>query len=1014
MKRKLPGKRILAAFLTAVVLAGSMGNPAAAEETVGVQEVQEPVVDVEDVLPDIGEEVDLDGVQAEADDREEQAVLEQENTVLPEEDSEEPEEIFISEEAGELLFAAEEEKSTETDMLAATAAQTEGTPITAAGSEYRLVTSGSEVYKGNYNLLGDANNKSSFVYIPFNNAGNNVVYKEVGGVAYFVPQNADAAGKYGFLVQNVGFNCEKNCKLDMRFTVTEYKNYTLDRNGEKVSGIYPAFGFWKEYGLCFAFLGADQNVQVEILEHGTNNLVQGNYSFRWLDIDAGQRFGMNLIDGELTGRYAMTTCSASYQNDFSRFKKTYQMVNAAQDVSYIGQNEGWMDGTVYWEVKNCSRMNLLFASAGSSTQGRYWADTYRLKYEQYLTGNFPDGEVTLALLNWNGESYGPRENPMALYKYVSNQEEAWEVLSGKLNNTVASASAPFYYYLSNYVPVESPAYYYNLYTVTDTLPSGVDYNGAVQVIKAESGADVTGWFDVKAENDVVTFSANHMGESEFYGSTYIFKIKAKIDTGEITPSYSGNKCVYTVNNTASVSSRHQTDTEAKTAASNPVTTTLEELGKGKIAVKKTSEDGKGLDGAVFEIAAKEDIKSPAGELLVQAGTVTARLTTVSGKAVSEELYAGKYLVREVLPPKGYSLNTSPVEVSVNGLGNGGEIPCEVTFQNAKTLVVLKKISEQMDGESEKQGIPGVKFCIWNKQSMSEENGIQYETDADGQIVLQGYAPGTYCFREISAREGYVPDEKVKEFVIDDRGWVENEYGHVIEVENACIKAEFAKTDKATGELVPGAELQLADQNGNVIETWVSGQLPHRINRIPEGTYILSELQTPDGYKKGEPVTCVIKASGEIQSFALTNVKYVKIRLTKMLYANEIVWAHGNPVFTFELTGTDLDGGLHTYYDTVEFKETPAPEIEGEAAAEGDMISRTVEFNVPAGRYEACELKTARYALENIENVEYGTVQETKVLFDLSGNQNGAASFINKKINDEGLSDTDFVRNIVIP
>ena len=34
--------------------------------------------------------------------------------------------------------------------------------------------------------------------------------------------------------------------------------------------------------------------------------------------------------------------------------------------------------------------------------------------------------------------------------------------------------------------------------------------------------------------------------------------------------------------------------------------------------------------------------------------------------------------------------------------------------------------------------------------------------------------------------------------------------------------------------------------------------------------------------------------------------------------------------------------------------------------------------------------------------------------DLSGNQNGTASFTNKKSGDGLLTDTDYVRNIVIP
>lgn len=55
----------------------------------------------------------------------------------------------------------------------------------------------------------------------------------------------------------------------------------------------------------------------------------------------------------------------------------------------------------------------------------------------------------------------------------------------------------------------------------------------------------------------------------------------------------------------------------------------------------------------------------------------------------------------------------------------------------------------------------------------------------------------------------------------------------------------------------------------------------------------------------------------------------------------------------------------------------------------------------------------RYKLEKIDQVVNGTVQGNTVQFDLSGNQNGTASFTNKKSGDGLLTDTDYVRNIVI-
>ena len=118
------------------------------------------------------------------------------------------------------------------------------------------------------------------------------------------------------------------------------------------------------------------------------------------------------------------------------------------------------------------------------------------------------------------------------------------------------------------------------------------------------------------------------------------------------------------------------------------------------------------------------------------------------------------------------------------------------------------------------------------------------------------------------------------------------------IENAYKKAEFLKTDRATGKAVAGAVLQLCDANGKVIDTWTSELTAHRINRLEAGEYVLSELRAPSGYKKGQPVNCIVKSLSEVQKFSISDVKLVTITVDKVLHGIEIVWAQGNPVFTF--------------------------------------------------------------------------------------------------------------------
>lgn len=1032
MRNRQKGKRILPIFLAAVLLGGTYAGLIQAGETKepfeaegmevsqdpGISEIdqldllsqeedslpslEEPIeeidivdVPIEEVLPEESLLQDIEG-------QTEEIALPHLEETLDKEPEEAPYQVLeeLFEEGGEEL---------DMDLLAADIPypEMEGKPITSKNTEYKLVTSGSAVYKGNYNLLGDENNKSKFVFKAFNNAGNDVLFLEHNGNPYFVPKSTEAAGKYGFLVENVGFSCQANCKLDMRFTVTDFKNYMLDKTGKKLTDMYPAFGFYKSKGLNIAFGGPDQNIRVEILKHGTNTPVKGDYSFRWLDIDAGQRFGINLINGELTGRYAIKTCSAYYENNFSRFNREYQMVYGTHDTDYSGKTGDWMDGTVYWEVKNCSKMNMLIASAGNSQKGRYTEEECKKKYESYLTMNFPDGKMDMGGLAWDGESYGPRENPTAIYKYVSNSLEPVDQLSMSGENTVFADNAVFYYYLVNHVPVESPGYYYDTYTVADTLPPGVKYDGEAKVTKGETGGDVTSWFDIAESGGTISFAAKKMGSSSFYGSTFIFQIRVRMDKGGLSPSYVGNEAVYTVKNTASVTSKHKTDTSASSLSSNEVVTTLRELEKGRLTVRKTSPEGAGLGGAVYEVKARDNILSPAGEVLVPGGTVIQNVATGNdGNVTLDNLYAGVYVVTELLPPKGYCINTMSQEVEIHGPGIGME-PSQVIFTNEQSVVYIRKTAAPGLGETEKKVIPGVEFRIWNKENSREETAGLYATDVNGLIALPGLDPGTYCFREILPPVGYASDRQIREFVIDEKGMVQNQNGFVIEVENAQIQAEFAKTDRSTGAVVAGANLALTNEAGDVVETWVSENTPHLISAILPGTYLLTEISPPLGYKKSQPVVCVVEDTPQIQSYQISDVKYVDVELVKTMKASDIVWSQGNPSFTLCFEGTDLDGETYSGRQTVEFTKE---EFEN---SQEEYISLKAVFSVPAGNYAAWEKKTARYRLKSITPLENAEVFQDQVTFDLRGGQNGKAEFVNEKTTDAGLTDTDFVRNVII-
>ena len=64
------------------------------------------------------------------------------------------------------------------------------------------------------------------------------------------------------------------------------------------------------------------------------------------------------------------------------------------------------------------------------------------------------------------------------------------------------------------------------------------------------------------------------------------------------------------------------------------------------------------------------------------------------------------------------------------------------------------------------------------------------------------------------------------------------------------------------DALAGAKFQIADGNGNVTDTWTSTLEDHPVVLEP-GTYKLSELTAPSGYKPGGEVTITVDEDGNI-------------------------------------------------------------------------------------------------------------------------------------------------------
>lgn len=429
--------------------------------------------------------------------------------------------------------------------------------------------------------------------------------------------------------------------------------------------------------------------------------------------------------------------------------------------------------------------------------------------------------------------------------------------------------------------------------------------------------------------------------------------------------------------------------------------------KGKITVSKSGEvfssvsenNGlyqpvyavSGLEGAVYEITAAEDIYTLDGSLRAEKGKVVDTVTTgADGTAKSKELYLGKYEVKEITAPDGMVLNEEIHNVELVYAGQDVAVTETATsFYNERQRIEIdltKSLDVDKDyGVGNNGEIFDVTFGLYAAEDFPAADGTVLPADGLIEIISfdeNGYGKaasdlpfGSYYVKEISTNFAYIiSDQKYPvtfEYQGQDTATVHITANEGEAIENKIIYGSVSgKKSDEDGKALGGAVIGIfkADTEEftkeNAIQTTTSkDDGSFSFAKVPYGTWIIREIESPKGFVLSEEeIAVTIGKVDEVVEIELINY-----------------FIQGN----IELTKVDKDYPDNKLSGAV-FEVFADTNKNGEFDKDDELLGEMAELD--GGIYQMKELRYGKYFVRE-KTAPTGFILDEKV-YPVSIEENG--------------------------
>ena len=327
-------------------------------------------------------------------------------------------------------------------------------------------------------------------------------------------------------------------------------------------------------------------------------------------------------------------------------------------------------------------------------------------------------------------------------------------------------------------------------------------------------------------------------------------------------------------------------------------------------------------GIVMVAGAQLEVRDKNGKV-IDNWTSDGTAHAVSGLVVGET-----YTLVETKAPEGYVL-AAPIEFTVSDKADAND---ELSLINKQVKITKTDITG-------KEEIEGAHLEVREKKT---NKTVDSWTSTKEAHPVSGLEVGkTYVLTETKPADGYVTAESI-EFTVEDN-FKDEEHT----MKDDVTKIDISKQDITSGKELPGAQLTVKDKDGNVIESWTSTNEAHHIEKLPIGTYTLTEVAPPSLYMKAEDVEFEVKDTGEIQKVVMkdapTQVLIHKKDFTEGAAGKELPGAklevrnESGTVVDFWTSGTEAHALTYLPAGTYTLTEMTAPS--------GYEVAENVTFSI---------------------------------------------------------------------